>query len=622
MGRRRSAVGPCGRVRAVGLSVQLLSVQLLGAPVVRVGDSEAPPPPDRKTWGALTYLLLSEHPPSRQRLAELLFPEVGDPLAAVRWALASVRRLLGSEVAVAGDPVEVRCPAGMLVDVEVLTRGRWSEAVNLPNLERELLEGVWFGALPAFELWLMGERRRLGAASAAVLREAAVATLARDPDRAVGYAERLVAVDPLDENHHVVLVRALVSAGRTAEAGRRVESCVSLFASQLQAVPTGALRDALATRSREPAGVVTPAATRARLDAAEAAVAAGSWAEGTDLFRRAVIDSRRLHSPTLRARCLVGLGSALVHAARGHDEEGAASLHEGGELAEQEGELSLAATAWRELAWVELLRARYHRVWRWLERAATAAGADPTELAWINLISGAAGTDLGDYPAALRDLVEAVQVADRAGLPAPAALARSFLGRLHLLRGDLDRAADELRHSIDQVRQVAWMSLLPWPESLLAEVELRRGDLTAAEEMFEHAFAMGRQLGDPCWESMGARGVGLVSALRGDLDAALPMLQDAPRFCRRLPDSYLWVEAYSLDALCATAVAHALPSAPRWIEELDRLAGRAGFRELAVRALVHRARLGDPAALSAARAAADGIDNPVLLAEVGDVQLA
>jgi DNA-binding SARP family transcriptional activator len=596
-----------------------LSVQLLGPPGVRVGDADTPPPPDRKTWGVLAYLLLSERPPSRQRLAELLFPEVGDPLAAVRWALMSVRRLLGAQVAVAGDPVELRRPAEMLVDVDVLARGRWSEAVSLPTLDRDLLEGVWFGAVPAFELWLTGERRRLSMAAGAVLREAAVASLAREPDRAVGYAERLVALDPLDENHHVVLVRALVAAGRPAEAAHRVAACVSLFASELQAVPSGALRDALATRAREPTGVVTRAAVRAQLDAAEAAVAAGSWAEGTDLFRRAVSYSRSLAVPALLARCLVGLGSALVHAARGHDEEGAASLHEAGELAEQEGELSLAATAWRELAWVELLRARYNLVWHWLDRAAAGAGTVPTEQAWIALISGAARTDLGDYATAFRDLTDAVEIADRAGGAAPAALARSFLGRLHLLRGELDHAADVLERSIAQARQASWTSLLPWPESLLAEVALRRGDLASAADMFEHAFTMGRQLGDPCWESMGARGIGLVTALRGDLDAALPMLQDAPRFCRRLPDSYLWVEAYGLDALCSVAVTHALPSAPRWIEELDRLAGRAGFRELTVRALLYRVRLGDPAALSAARAAADGIDNPVLLAEVGDV---
>ena len=137
-----------------------LLVQLLGPPVIRLGSWDAPLPRDRKTWGALAYLLLSERPPSRQQLAELLFPEVNDPLAAVRWVLASVRRLLGGEAALEGDPVGLRRPAGMVVDTDIVTTGRWSEAVSLPNVDRELLEGVNFDALPAFELWLTGERRR------------------------------------------------------------------------------------------------------------------------------------------------------------------------------------------------------------------------------------------------------------------------------------------------------------------------------------------------------------------------------------------------------------------------------------------------------------------------------
>ena len=590
----------------------VLSVRLLGPPVVRLGDGDAPAPRDRKTWGVLAYLLLSEHRPPRQRLAELLFPEANDPLGAVRWVLASVRRLLGGEAEIEGDPVELRRPSAMVVDVDVVTRGRWNEAVSLPNVDRELLEGVTFDAVPAFDLWLTGERRRLRAASAAVLREAALASLARDADRAVAYAERLVALDPYDENHHVVLVQALMTAGRVDEAARRVDGCTALFEAELGTRPTGALRDALATRPAESGWGVTGASVRAQLEAAESAVAAGSWAEGINLFRRAERDARSLEVPSLRARCLVSLGSALVHAARGHDEEGAASLHDGGELAAQAGEPSLAATAWRELAYVELLRARYDRARRWLDRAATAAGDEPTESAWIGLISGAVRTDTGDYAAALDDLTAAVETADRAGLMAPAAFARSFLGRLHLLRGELDSAADVLNRSIQQARDAAWTSLVPWPESLLAEVELRRGDLARAEELFEHAFAMGRQLGDPCWESMGARGLGLVTERRGDIERALPMLEDAPRFCRRLPDAYLWVEAYGLDALCAVAVARGLPSAARWIEELEALAARAGFRELAVRALLYRCRLGDAAALDAARAAADGIENPLL----------
>jgi DNA-binding SARP family transcriptional activator len=593
-----------------------LSVQLLGPPVVRLGDEDAAAPRDRKTWGALAYLLLSEWPVPRQRLAELLFPEVNDPLAAVRWVLASVRRLLGGEVEVGGDPVELRRPSTMVVDADVVARARWNEAVSVPNLDRELLEGVGFDALPTFDLWLMGERRRLRAAAAAVLREAALASLARDANRAVGYAERLVALDSFDENHYVVLVQALMTAGRTDEAARRVDACVALFETELGTAPSGALRDALATRPAETGWVATRASVGAQLEAAASAVAAGSWAEGINLFRRAERDARMLNVPALHARCLVALGSALVHAARGHDEEGAASLHDGGELAAQAGEPSLAATAWRELAYVELLRARYHRARRWLDRAAAAAGDEPTEQAWIALLSGAVRTDTGDYRAALDDLTAAVERADGEGLGAPAAFARSFLGRVHLLRGELDDAAAVLTRSIQQAREAAWTSLVPWPESLLAEVELERGDVARAQDLFEHAFVMGRQLGDPCWESMGARGLGLVAERRGDVDRALAMLEDAPRFCRRLPDSYLWIEAYGLDALCSVAVARRLPSAARWIEELEVLAARAGFRELTARALLYRSRLGDAAALGAARAAVDGIDNPRLTGEL------
>jgi len=83
-----------------------------------------------------------------------------------------------------------------------------------------------------------------------------------------------------------------------------------------------------------------------------------------------------------------------------------------------------------------------------------------------------------------------------------------------------------------------------------------------------------------------------VATQRGELDQAIPLLEDAPRICRRLPDSYLWIEAYGLDSLCAVAVEQALPSAARWIEELEQLAGRAGFRELLARTLVYRRRLG------------------------------
>jgi hypothetical protein len=62
----------------------------------------------------------------------------------------------------------------------------------------------------------------------------------------------------------------------------------------------------------------------------------------------------------------------------------------------------------------------------------------------------------------------------------------------------------------------------------------------------------------------------------------------------------------------ALAVERQLPAAPAWIESLAALAARTGMREFAVSANVCRGRLGDDAALTAARLLAAEIDNPAV----------
>jgi hypothetical protein len=155
-------------------------------------------------------------------------------------------------------------------------------------------------------------------------------------------------------------------------------------------------------------------------------------------------------------------------------------------------------------------------------------------------------------------------------------------------------------------------AFVPWPESFRGELDLVLGDVASAEARFEHAFALGCQVGDPCWESIALRGLGLAAAARGDLARAVELLSDAPKQCRRLPDTYSWIEAYGLDALCAVAVQHRAAAAGRWIDELEAIAARRGIRELLLRSAVYRARLGEPGALDAARALAAQIDNPAL----------
>lgn len=597
-----------------------LTIRLLGTPQVK-RDGVNRTPGGRKTWALLAYLVLSEIPPSRERVAELLFPEAADPLRALRWALSDLRQVLGDRAEVQGNPLRLTLPAATMIDVHVLTRRIWVEAVQLPGLGLELLEGLSFPTSPGFELWLTNERRRLAGAAEAVLREAVLATLGRgDTPVATVHASRLVGLNPYDENHHVLLVRCLATGGDHEAANRQVEFCADLFRRELGVEPSPALRAAAAAPPAEQIRGDRKATVLARLEAGEAAVAAGALEAGLTTLRQAVSAARRMDDRHLLARSLVALGSTLVHAARGTDEEGAAALYEAGSLAEEAGDDALAATARRELAWVEFLRARYGGARGWLAEAARLASEDDDELAWVELISGGCHTDTGDYPAALRALRSSVERAERAGTPRPGAVARALLGRLHLLRGELDEARRELERSLDLARGDGWTAFLPWPESLLAETDLRAGDLDGAGATFEHAFALGCELGDPCWESIAARGLGLVATARGNVSAALEWLEDAPRRCRRLPDSWLWVEAYALEALCDVAVRSGAPGALQWIEDLEAIAARAGMRELLVRATLHRARMGEAGALDVARTLAAGIDNPALVGELQAVE--
>ena len=114
---------------------------------------------------------------------------------------------------------------------------------------------------------------------------------------------------------------------------------------------------------------------------------------------------------------------------------------------------------------------------------------------------------------------------------------------------------------------------------------------------------------------MAARAKGLVLEAAGERDAALACLRDAAARAVRVADPYVWVHGYCLDALAGVEIAAAAPEARERVAQLDRLAARGDMRELVVRAALHRARLGDPGALPAARLLGEAIDNPALHAE-------
>lgn len=587
-----------------------LAIHLLGAPRVERDGQALPAPRGHKVWGLLTYLIRSKAGVTRRHLAELLFEDAEDPLAALRWNLSELRRLLG-DPGLRGDVLELSLAPTEYVDVEVVALGTWAQAVCVPGLDRELLEGMNFAASPSFDVWLATERRHLQATAESVLREAALARMAAGAAaEAADLAGRLVGRNPLDENYQALLVRSLAASGDGVGAARQAAACRELFKRELGVEPGATLDAAMLTVTATPTArpAIGRAAALAQIEAGEAAIGAGALDAGLQCLRRGMVEADATGDPALRARARVALGGALVHAARGRDEEGAMALHEALAIGEAASS-PLAAAACRELGYVEFLRGRYERAMVWLHRALPLAGSDLAEQARIGIVRGSVLSDTAHYAAAIDVLHDAQALAHRVGDYRQVAYASSMRGRALLLQGDLQAATAALDRSVGLAQQ-GWTAFVPWPQSMRAEIDLMNGDVDAAAERLEHAFALGCQLGDPCWEGVAGRGLGRVALARGEPQRAVEILLDAIARCVRLPDAYLWGKAYALDVLCGLAVAHAMPQASAWIGDMQSLAARSGMREFTLRSHRHRAALGDRASATAARLLAREIDGP------------
>ena len=590
-----------------------LEIRLLGAPQILRDGVPVPAPRGRKAWAVLAYLALADRPVARARLAELAFSGAEDPLGALRWTLAQLRRALGVPEALAGDPLALDLPDGTVVDVHALTA-----ADAVPTLVRgELLEGIEPESGPVFEAWLLVERRRLAGACEALLHDAAHAALAAGrPLEGAALASRALALDEFDENAHELLVRCLAAAGDVAAAQEHAAACAALFLRQLGRAPDPRVARAAETdRADGQPAVGDRAAAVGQLEAGRAALDAGAVEPGVACLRQACAEARAVGDPALLARVLATLGVALVHSVRGRDEEGAAVLHEALALAEEHEERDVAAKVCRELGYVEVQAGRGVSAGRWLMRASELVRLDE-ERAAVHAVRGMALHDRAHYPPAIRLLESSIAIARGCGDERRAAWSLAILGRTHLIRGDLEAAQEVLEGSLALVRATGWIAFQPFPEALRAEVALRRGDTAHASRLLEHAWPLGCRLGDPCWEAVAARSWGLVHAAAGETTAALARLREAAIRAVRVADPYVWIHAYCLDALADVEIEAGAPEAPATVALLESLAARTDMREFVVRAALHRAALGDGAALDSARLLAEAIDNPELHARL------
>jgi DNA-binding SARP family transcriptional activator len=628
---------------ASGEATMIVHIRLLGRPSAEVDGRAAPGPRGRKAWALLAVLLLADVPPSRRSLADLLFPEADDPLGALRWTMSQLRRGLGDGVTVDGDPVTARLGPGCRIDLAELLAGppgnrngngtapaparngaagaaEASEASDASEAALDLPEPLLVGADglagPEFDLWLTAARHRVDTARAARLRGTAGRALAGgEPSVAVAAAARAVAIEPHQPDGRAALVSSLVAAGDHAAALAQLREWSAWIRRELR---IGRLLGEGGRSARGPDPDRGPDPPRgaddalSRIDAGQAALAAGAATAGLEHLRDAVRLATKRADDHLQATALFALGGGLVHAFAAHAVEGTEALREAVRLARRAGDRGLAAEALRDLAFVENTSGRVEQARRFLAAAEDAAGGDPRALSSVRGIEGMVLGDRGEHGRAAGVLRRSARLAESTGRLRQAAWSTSIASRSLLLRGDLEAAAEAAELSAQLAGEERWIAMLPWMDAILAELDLEAGRVADAERRLRGAWSMSNVLGDWCWQGMTARGLGLAAFARGDLRGAIGWLDEAVRRAERDHDRYVWVHAWVQDGVCRVTVPAGLPRARADVARLATIATSSRQPDFTVRADLHRAALGVPGARDRARAVAATLDNPAL----------
>lgn len=545
-----------------------VSVQLLGRPVAWVDGVQAPAPKGAKVWGLLAYLAAADRPHTRSELSELLFGEATDPLGALRWNLAALRRLLDRPDDFKGDAIRLDRSEVAVDTVGVDEADAVAVSAGLGGWE--LLAQMRFPDSPVFELWLAAERERLRRRVSSLTREGVLVALARgDDDLAIRLANELVVAEPFDEGHHALLIRTLALAGDHEAARRQFRECAGFLRSELQVEPGPAVL-AAAHFVMHPVTVPgTPSYDEvcARLNVAWQSLLAGSIDHALDMGRATVAMSDQSGEVVLRVAGRLFLAGMLGMAVRGWDEAATATMT-ARHLAVDAGLDGHVALAHGVSAGNELMRGDYRAA---LDHATTGlassgdAGARALNLSFLCAVE----CSIGEDDSARGHAAEAVAEAERSADPVHLAYAYAYSAQLELRTGRDDAARALVQRAIDACAPV--LVLKAWPMAMAAELEVRAGAIDRAVAMATQADGLATAVGVSYQRALAQRALALAEAAVGDHQAAIERLTAALGLARRTTGqgyAFHWPVAWVLESL-ASLCARVRPSdAERWAEAL------------------------------------------------------
>lgn len=228
----------------------------------------------RKGLALFAYLAVSRQPHSRDQLATLFWPEDGqrDARANLRRTLYRITEALGKEILTFGtETLELNPDAELWIDIEAFQQqlasnlpasGRISELsdATLPRLAAavelytdDFMAGFTLPDCPDFDNWQFFRRDALRRSLAGAVEQLALAHQARNQaGEAITSARRWLALDPLHEPAHRLLMQLYATSGQQAAARRQYEECKRLLATELDMAPaeeTTALFEAIRSRS-------------------------------------------------------------------------------------------------------------------------------------------------------------------------------------------------------------------------------------------------------------------------------------------------------------------------------------------------------------------------------------
>lgn len=212
-----------------------------------------------QTLALLAYLAAANKPHTRDALATLFWPEQDEQEAhaALRRILYDLGRTIGKNwLALADHCVVLPDQPGLHVDVRrfsalharVTAHGHafdnlcddclaaLTEAANL--YQDDFLAGFSLKGSAPFDAWQTLTTESLRLELGAVLEKLAGALLARRRyDQALPYARRWLALDPLHEASHRLLMRLYAASGDQAAVIRQYQQCAQALAAELDVEP-------------------------------------------------------------------------------------------------------------------------------------------------------------------------------------------------------------------------------------------------------------------------------------------------------------------------------------------------------------------------------------------------